>query len=152
MLASILNSPKTLAKWLLRITVVLVVLAAALYFLQIRPTLNRAHQVRSLADMNTIAALLREYRDQHGEYPADLREALPDRYSSRILADGFNTPFHFESRDGGFILVSFGKDGKPDGTNYWLLRDSSAPMESVAGDFSADQVLSDHGWHREAGK
>ena len=140
-------------KRLLGTTLVLLVLAAALYyFLVIRPALNRAHQVRSLADMNTIAALLREYKEENGEYPADLREAIPDRYSPRILADGFNIPFYFESRDGGFILVSFGKDRKPDGTDYWALRDSSAPMESVAGDFGADQVLSDHGWHREAGK
>ncbi len=102
--------------------------------------------------MNTIATLLKQYKEEHGEYPPELRVAIPEKYPPRILADGFGLPFLYQSRGDAFILVSLGKNGSPDGIDYWELRESSAPMERVAGQFRADQVLSDRGWHREAGK
>jgi hypothetical protein len=129
----------------------LVALAAVAYLWQVRPLLYRGRQIRSCADMITVAIFLKEHRGSTGAYPQHLEDAIPKKHLPGFLNDGFGTPFLYETRDDGFILVSLGADRQPDGLDYWGLRDASAPAERVAGQLSADQVLSDQGWHREAG-
>lgn len=131
---------------------VLVVLAVVVYLWQIRPALYRGRQICSCANMITVASFLKEHRESTGAYPQRLQDAIPSKHLPVFLNDGFDTPLLYETRDDGFVLVSLGADRQPDGLDYWGLRDASAPAERVAGLFNADQVLSDHGWHREAGK
>jgi hypothetical protein len=143
---------KRLIRWIIGTGLALSILFLVLYVWQIRPAIYRGHQICSLADMNTAARFLKDYREEHGEYPQELREAIPKKYPPPgFLIDGFGSPFLYESRNDGFILVSLGSDKTPDGIDYWELRGSFASMERFAGQFSADQVLSDRGWHREAG-
>lgn len=136
---------------LIYLTVIAGTAAVAAYELSIRPAMLRARQVRSLADMQSIERWLEDYRKVNGHFPDNLGSALessPYLYSR----DGWGNPFFYESRGDGFILVSLGSDGKQDGSDYWQLRNANAPSTSVRGVWSADQVLSDNGWHREAGK
>ena len=141
-----------LFRWILTVATVLLILAGTVYIFQLRPAMLRSRQVRSLADMNAIARYLDDYQNVHKAYPTTLHEALPEKYIPSLLKDGFGGHYLYESRPDGFILVSFGSGRKPDGLDYWNLRNSSELVIRVAGEFSADQVISDKGWHREAGK
>lgn len=130
----------------------LLTVAGVIFAVNLWRAQNRSQQVRTLADMNYVAHYLKDYRKNHGTFPRHLRAALPQKHIPTLLTDGFGFALHYETESDTFILVSFGARGRPDGINYWALRNSPEPMKSVAGDFSADQVLSDKGWHREAGK
>ena len=143
---------KKVIRWVAGTILALTALVVVVYFWQVRPAVGRSRQVRSLADMQTIGRCVDQYKKDHGVYPESLNLAIAAYSSNTFSRDGFGGPYFYEARDGGFILVSFGAGGKPDGIDYWSLRNEAAPMERVAGDFSADQVLSDRGWIREAGK
>jgi hypothetical protein len=130
----------------------LLTVAGVVFAINLWRAQNRSQQVRTLADMNYLAHFLVDYRKNHGTFPKRLRTALPQERIPTLLSDGFGFALYYETKPDAFILVSFGARGKPDGIDYWALRNSPEPMKSVAGNFSADQVLSDKGWHREAGK
>jgi type II secretory pathway pseudopilin PulG len=143
---------KKVIRWVAGTVLALTALVAVLYFWQVRPAVGRSRQVRSLADMQTIGRCLDQYKKDHGAYPESLEPAISAYSPNPFSRDGFGGPYFYETRDGGFILVSFGAGSKPDGIDYWSLRNDAASVERVAGQFSADQVLSDRGWLREAGK
>lgn len=50
-----------------------------------------------------------------------------------------------------FLLVAFGRDGLPDGTNYWAVLQRENPVLSCRG-LNSDQFVSDRGSHRRCGK
>ena len=131
---------------------IILALCALVYWVVLRPAAFRGRQVRSLADMNTLSDYLERFRDRVGDYPASLAEAIPSDQSVRILRDGFGHPFQYEAAHGGYVLVSYGADGESDGVDYWNVRALNGGLISVKGDFRADQVRSDRGWHIEAGK
>ena len=61
----------------------------------------------------------------------------------------------YEARGAEFVLVSLGRDGLPDGTDYWELRSSgitTRESDAVCGDYDADQVFSDLDEHIVCGK
>jgi hypothetical protein len=101
--------------------------------------------------MQVISYSLEDYRKANGEYPRNYRDALPEEHR-RFWSDGFGYPLVYESRPDAFIIVSLGRDGRSDGTDYWELRQVGTQMRDVRGQFAADQVLSDRGWIQEACK
>ena len=99
--------------------------------------------------MKTIAMNLEDYEKSHGDFPDRIAEAL--RPNFQIANDGWGNPYHYEHRPGCFILVSYGSDEKPDGIDYWALREQNS-NEDIDGKFKADHLISDRGWHRVGGK
>jgi hypothetical protein len=57
----------------------------------------------------------------------------------------------YQSRGTAFILVSFGRDNKPDGIDYWKMREineQDSEKRLTCYHPNADQVISDLGIHR----
>ena len=130
--------------------------AVLVYAILLRPAFARGRQVRTCADMNTVATYLAAYRGANQAYPRRLAEAVPVS-AAKLFRDGFGYLLHYESAEEGYVLVSFGRDGRPDTTDYWALRSALAVSAhtnpaSVAGQPDADQVLTDLGWVRSGCK
>lgn len=123
------------------------------YLFTLRPRLLEARQVRNHGLAQYAAALLETHLDAHGQLPDTLRD-LKGANAAALSVDAWGNPFHFESRGEAFILVSYGRDGEPDGTNYWKLRDegSHPPGWRICGDFDRDEVIADVGYLRVCGK
>lgn len=128
--------------------IVLLVLAVGWYVVIGRPTLQRLRQVHSLGLLEVLASKVAHYQKLTGSYPEQLRDAEPnpDR-----LQDGFGRPILYLSNGRNFLLVAFGRDGRPDGTNYWAVRQRENPVLACRG-LDSDQFVSDRGWHRRCGK
>ncbi len=137
---------------------VAIALIGLFWFGWVYPGVLRAKQVRSLADMQIIWHHVEEHRERTGAYPRALHEVIPGRLAAVLAADGWGGRWLYESDGDRFVLVSYGKDRKPDGTDYWALRESGPTADQdweaarIAGLWNADQVVSDRGWLREAGK
>lgn len=67
------------------------------------------------------------------------------------LTDNWGNPVVYESRSTAYILVSLGRDGQPDGIDYWNVRQANQSAE-VCEDANADMIASDIQWHRFCGK
>ena len=115
-------------------------------------------QINNLELFKSYRQLLRDFKSAHGEYPHYLME-LPAGW--RVQANGvpavdyWGYPLYFETRNDSYILISFGRDGKPDRLDYWGLRDGMEPTRSgvtICYDWDADQVVSDRGFHKACGK
>ncbi len=132
-------------------TFITVLIALASYIWPFRPFVLRGRQVRTLANMQVIRAYLDEHFESHGQYPNDLSAAIPEGKGS-IPLDGWDTRYIYESRQSSYVLVGLGSDREKDGSDYWFLRDTISESENVAGEWRTDQVASDNGWHRQAGK
>jgi len=120
--------------------------------------LLRGRQVRTYADMRTIVNYLDQYSGSHGRFPTQLSLALPSDLRSYFGADAWGHPYFYEAHTDSFVLVSFGRDGKPDVTDYWSYRQTAPTYRqdptsaNVACLYDADQIVSDRGWHQAAGK
>ncbi len=133
-------------------TGIMLVVTIATYVYPFRPTLLRSRQVRTLADMDIVRSVLAEYRAAHGEYPDDLETAFLEARRTPILTDAWGTRLVYESRGASYVLASLGADRRPDTPDFWEIRRNARGAVSVAGQWKADQVASDLGWHRRAGK
>ena len=110
---------------------------------------------------NTVNAIfprqaLREHRELHGAYPKRLSD-LPDRPDRRVTLDEYGTPYGYITDGRRFVLVSFGRDGRPDRSDYWPLRETAVlagkgyaagSPASTCGEPDRDMVLSDRGFHQ----
>lgn len=100
-----------------------------------REALDRAHQKRTLADMRTIATAWEARAEDLKTYRAggrpvvswvELQHALAPSYIRRLPAlDAWGNPFLFRTGDPDekgepqtYVIVSVGKDRKPDRTPY----------------------------------
>lgn len=120
-----------------------------------RPLLLRGSQISTHARASGLWKLLISYREKHGAYPLVLSDLVEvSAKESLELKDSWGNPLYFESDGTYFILVSYGRDGKPDGTDYHALRleGEHPPGWDIKGQWNADLVYSDMGWHRLAGK
>ncbi|MFZ2491875.1 MAG: type II secretion system protein GspG [Thermoanaerobaculia bacterium] len=118
---------------------------------------RRSTQLRNLEEMRGYVGAVDEFRHQRGHYPQSLRDAV---MSSSIrpavrqrLAEGHDLwrhPVAYRSDGTTFLLVSYGRDGRPDGTDYLAAARSKLhlPCESV----DSDQFFSNFGEHRTCGK
>lgn len=140
---------------LLFVLAVLLAVAAIFYFGWLRPVLLKGRQIGNHAHLQGLDACLREYVQLHGQYPRQLIEALPpERRTPESTTDNWGHPFHYSSDGATFLLVSHGRDGKPDGSDYAALRAAGPypPDGLICGKNDADEVMSDLGWHRACGK
>ncbi len=110
----------------------------------IRPELLYIQQVGNHADCQSVRARIENVRDKTGKYPDRLPETM-DRWGHLLS---------YEKLADGYLLVSYGRDGKPDGSNYRSLRSQGDHPSgySICGQWDADEVVSDKGWHRLCGK
>ena len=135
---------------------VFLVLAAGTYGALIRPMVLGFTQVQNLSLMHNYVWHLEEYKRAHGSYPERLGEATRERpvfgRPIEIGQDLWNHPLSYRKQGAGFLLVSFGRDGKPDGTDYEALRSSQTQDETPCRNPDADQIVSEKGWHRSCGK
>jgi len=148
---------KQSARWSLLLVVVLVALAWLAYGCAI-PARERGRQIKTCANMQTLGQLLDDYREKRGGYPKTFAEAI---YAGRLNAeenaffrrgvDAWNHPLYYEGRKEGYVLVSFGRDGIPDGLNYWNVRESGADLNAdlqACKDSRIDLIKSDKLFHR----
>lgn len=123
------------------------------YFLVLHPMLLEKRQIRNHGHCQYVGALIEQYLDVHGELPAELSD-LGTGKQTRFTIDAWGHPFHFESRGRAFVLVSYGRDGVPDGTDYWALQaqgDHPAGWD-ICGDSDRDEVIGSVGYLRVCGK
>ena len=133
-------------------------LTAAAYAFLIHPMLLRGRQIENLVDMRMYAVEIDRFRKTHGLYPAsvqaairespDLRNMWPyhgglDRWGHRIL---------YRSDGQRYLLVSYGRDGLPDGSDYEAMRAAGGLQNETCSDLNADIVFSDRGELRNCGK
>jgi hypothetical protein len=130
-----------------------IVLIAASYLRFLRPRLLLGRQVHNHAVCQTVVAHLDSYFDTHGSYPSDL-SLLPamQQHERSALLDGWGHEFLYTSDGERFVLVSYGRDGKPDERDYYAIGDLPTSSTSICGEFDADEVASDAGYHRLCGK
>jgi len=115
-------------------------------------------QIGTYTDMVACAEYLKEHHERNGEYPSSFLDAMPPELRDGFRSDRWGAPYVYESSPDGYILVSLGRDGKRDGLDYWGVRDgpvwSDGPTNpgavNILGQYDADQVVSDRGWHRHA--
>jgi len=108
--------------------------------------LLQMHQVRNHALCQGVQGWIEGERERTGGYPS----SLPTSES----VDAWGHPLRYQKLADGYLLVSFGRDGKPDGSDYLALRalgDHPAGHD-ICGAYDADEVMSDNGWHRLCGK
>ncbi|ANM31059.1 hypothetical protein ABI59_17975 [Acidobacteria bacterium Mor1] len=110
-------------------------------------------QHRNTAVMDGYRKALEKHLEKSGAYPASLAELPPLRRNvwQGQDVDDWGETLHYESDSTRYVLVSYGSDFKPDGHDYWALRNGHAPdtpAEDICRDWPADQIASDLGWHR----
>lgn len=99
------------------------------------------------------ADALRSHWEDEGTYPLGLIDLLhPTRVPGGIARgipprDAWDHPLRYFSDGQIFLLVSVGRDGKPETEDYHELREADSSHE-VCGDPDADLVVSDVGWHQ----
>jgi Type II secretion system (T2SS), protein G len=142
---------RSIPRPLVTTTLIVVLVSVATYVYPFRPTMLRGRQIRTFANMQVIRAFLDDQFESHGQYPQDLDSVFQAKQRS-VPQDGWESQYLYDSRGDSYILVGLGSDGKKDGSDYWRLRESVSQSESVAREWKADQVASDIGWHRQAGK
>ncbi len=126
--------PRNTRVILLSLAAAALVAFGSAWLIWLRPTIHRAHQVRTCADLQTYAQLVQRYREAHGRLPVSLSqaaaEAAPSHKGIEFYAKGLDTyghPLLFETREPAFIIVSLGADGRPDGLDFWALRRAPPP-------------------------
>ena len=83
--------------------------------------IDRGKQKRTMADMRSIDAAIQAYRSEHDAYPdavdiEKLRSLLPSKPGKPLpTLDGWSHAFVVEFGDDGYSIVSYGKNGTPDG-------------------------------------
>jgi hypothetical protein len=129
----------------------------------IEPTVSRARQVRTCADMQSYRAMLDAYHSKHSRFPDSLQDAVREGVAKEHQAfflkaeDAWGHPLLYESQGSGsaYILVSYGLDGLPDGMEYWWLRTTYGERRyapEACPTFNADIIASDLAFHRPCGK
>jgi hypothetical protein len=113
-------------------------------------------QVQNLVLIREYEHGLEAHRARTGSYPVSLADAIQNQpvigRPIPIGQDLWGNPMSYSRMADGFLLVSFGRDGKPDGTNYEQLRREGKLDNAPCHDVNADQIVSDRGEHRTCGK
>lgn len=110
-------------------------------------------QINNLETFKSYAACLHAYHERAGSYP-DRLEGIRECFhhpNVKLGTDWWGNAVQYESNGNGFVLVSFGRHGRPEGLNPWRLRelnDQSREARSTCGHPEASQVMSDLGFHR----
>jgi len=128
------------------------------------PTVSRSRQLRTSAEMKTYRAILDAYRSLRLRFPETLQIAVREvgvtgggETSLLKAEDAWGHPLLYETRGSGsaYILVSYGHDGRPDGSDYWWLRSAFGERgyaPEACPTFDADIIASDLAFHRPCGR
>ena len=105
---------------------------------------------------------LAQFNAKYGHYPKSLDEFAGKKTELglesckpclRLAAtkwDKWERKVHYEANDKGYVLVSYGEDGVPDGIDYWKVRREHR-KKTICGFPTHDIVISDHGRHYVCG-
>lgn len=132
---------------------VIVVLAVVLGWAYRRQSLWGS-QIRNLELFKSYSRALEEYRVDHGDYPEALVAVSSGVSWPHVQAgnDIWGHSVRYLQKDGHFVLVSTGKDGRSDFEDYGRFLDAKPAQVDICLDWNADQILSDQGWHQVCGK
>ena len=131
---------------------ILLIAAVGVLFLVRARVRTYEQQIDNLERAKCYMRALDGYRTSHGRYPT----RLPDVYTflrrecdAELGIDIWGNSFGYESNGEQFVLVSFGRDGKPDSRDYWPYRSTpTTPPRRICGSPNMDQVMSDLGVHQ----
>lgn len=116
------------------------------------------HQVQNgLRLAGKVPAAIERFRIERGNLPNSLAEmfaAAPDVLP--LARDVYDEPLHYDRRGEAYVLVSYGRDRRPDGSDYWSTRETRAVGRDASPSRShfkcrnpdADLVVSDRGMHQ----
>ena len=137
----------------LAVSVLAMIAMASGYVFLVRPFNLRGRQVADMVRCREFVRLLDAYHDTHKKYPWKLLDAVPAEDLGRFgaLDDAWGHPLDYRSDGTMYLLISLGRDGRPDGLDFSALR-AHKTWEKVCGRWDADQVFSDLGEHRICGK
>jgi hypothetical protein len=140
----------------LAVVAVLLTLSAAGYGFVIRPMQLAITQIQNFKLLDEYAEAIDASCARTRSYPEALREVMkkPPVYGRRIPIgeDMWGHPISYSRLADGYLLVSFGRDGMPDGTDYQKLRLEGVQDERPCRNPDADVIFSDRGRHRTCGK
>jgi hypothetical protein len=111
-------------------------------------------QIRNFIQLQVHIRALEQFRSEHGVYPKDLATVVaaePNATGDRRYLNGLDLwghPLILKTDKSHFILVSLGRDGRPDGRSN---PGFGAPPEldkAPCGDNTLDSVVSEAGVHR----
>jgi len=127
------------------------------YFGRVRPIQLGMKQVGNLVHMRGYVAALDDFREAHGRYPQTLKEASADTklpQGERFVGglDLWGHPVLYRSDGSTYLLVSFGRDGQPDGSDYAAMRAVGRLDNSPCGNPDADIIFTESGELRTCGK
>jgi hypothetical protein len=116
-----------------------------------------AQQVHNLEIARSYQRQITAHRDALGRYPESLPRLIEDPWieGEGHGQDRWGNDLLYSSGGDWFILVSFGRDGKPDGIDYWEQRSRLANDRGrvdICGKPNRDQVLTDLGFAQCCGK
>ena len=111
-------------------------------FLDPRPGSDRVRADRTRTALDFIALMATWYHQQHGSFPVSLSilsqaaDAGRPRHSwwlKRALRDGWSHPIDYKRKPDGFVLTSFGADGRPGGQDLAadIVFDEPPPTEAA---------------------
>lgn len=137
---------------------VLTVAAGVAYAIVLRPMRLRFKQVGNLVDMRGYEWAIRHFHETHASFPLSLPAVLEEarqlsageRFAKGL--DGWGHPVLYRSNGEQYLLVSYGRDGRPDGTDYVQMRAAGRWDNGPCSDPDADIIFSDRGEHRTCGK
>lgn len=103
-----------------------------------------------------LPAAIEGFRAERGRLPdtlAELSARKPDL--ARLSRDVYDEPLHYDRRGEAFVLVSYGRDRRKDGDDYWKTRETAVMTRDAAPSRAhfacrnpdADLVVSDRGLH-----
>jgi hypothetical protein len=115
-----------------------------------------AHQINDLERLKAIQHALEAFHEVHGQYPerlTDISDVLPEGWRRCLgprFLDEWGHPLVYRSTGSQYLLVSLGRDGLEEHTDYASLR--AAQDARICGKPDADFVMSESGWHRHCSK
>ena len=119
----------------------LIAVAAVAYALVVRPFMLRGTQVANLEHMRRYDLEIRSYWQAHGSFP---------RSFSGL--DSWGHPVSYVSDGTQYLLVSYGRGGRPDGSDYTAMRSIGELRNEPCADVNADIIFADRGELRNCGK
>src|SRR5205809_1088601 len=102
---------------------VLLGVAGLLYAGVVRPQLLIVAEIRNHMRCQVLDAYIGSYFEMTGHYPLTLLDAVPREHRTHAsVLDNWGHEFYYHSDGTMFVLVSYGRDGQPDGSNYLAIR------------------------------
>ena len=123
----------------------------------VRPIKLGEKQIQNLIQMRVYTSALDEFKKRHGKYPTSLDDAIlesdlthKDVFLPKV--DRWGHLVDYQSDGQQYLLVSFGRDGRPDGSDYAGLRRAGQLENGPCRNPDADTIFSDRGELRNCGK